>query len=89
MSARDNLAALILAALHDGGQTESAHAWVADWGSLDSQPIDGNVNLLAVADAIIAAGWTPPPPHCDHDWPDNPWRNPWRECRLCGKQENL
>jgi hypothetical protein len=47
---RDDLAALILATM----RAERFPAWTAKWGSLDSQPIDGDVNLLAVADAILA-----------------------------------
>ena len=45
-----------------------------------------------VADAILAAGWREPVPHCDHDWSTDRSTyggNPWRECNLCGKQEDL
>lgn len=47
--------------------------------------------MLAVADAIIAAGWVKPRP-CDHDWSKvrgTYGENPWRECNLCGYQQDL
>ena len=47
---------------------------------------------LIWADAILAAGWRAPIPHCDHDWSTDRSTyggNPWRECHLCGKQEDL
>jgi len=45
-----------------------------------------------ISDAILAAGWRAPVPHCDHDWSADRSTyggNPWRECHLCGKQEDL
>jgi hypothetical protein len=57
MTPRDDLAALIVQSLID---TVHPTCYIAG-NDTDALTVDGQVNLRAVADGILAAGWTPPP----------------------------
>ncbi len=82
---RDDLAAEIRKRLATETPGDPPGYWWYDDGR------DGDLPEALAAD-LIAAGWRPPVPHCDHDWSADRSTyggNPWRECNLCGKQEDL
>lgn len=54
MSDREELAEAILEAIRD----DEAMGWIDAHRGMDDVCLDGFVNMLALADKLIAAGWT-------------------------------
>lgn len=90
MSDRDDLARLLRDQVNNQSTAQEFDPYVAMDDRLDRTMVDGQVDFLALADAMRAAGWRPPNP-CDHSAPNvrapqyhsDP---PTFWCQMCGER---